>query len=354
MDRAAAPRTQPNQVAAAIAAVFMLGASLAPVSCGDAGATRAAAPEPKGLSARELMDASDAIEKFLNAERTREAEVVARKLLEKAPSGSDAESTANELAARAFFARSRLAAAELTPDERASLAAEAATCAERAARSGRRDASRIAFAALLASGAGRRDTARELFDLALETAPGDGRILQQAALDANATGDLERARALAARRREVVRDDAWNDGLDAEIALAGGDPKRAVASAQAAMALDRDSLEFRFLLARALRRDGRSNDAARLLSALDPAEKAKPAIAEQLALALSDAGEFAAAAQAWDASLAANPANAYVRAETARAYLRAGDEARAAAEFARLDQMPGGREQRARIEAEPR
>jgi len=53
------------------------------VSCGDDGA-RNHTPAPT-LSARELMDASEAIEKFINAERTQEAVLVARKLIERAP-----------------------------------------------------------------------------------------------------------------------------------------------------------------------------------------------------------------------------------------------------------------------------
>jgi Flp pilus assembly protein TadD len=103
------------------------------------------------------------------------------------------------------------------------------------------------------------------------------------------------------------------------------------------------------ILARALRRDGRAADAARLLSALEPEARTKPALAEQFALALAESGDLAGAARAWDAARAANPADPYVRAETALAFHRAGDTARAAAELSALDAMKGGAAQRRRV-----
>ena len=336
--------------------------AIALCACGggsDAGGTpaKAAAGAPDGLSARELMDATDAIEKFLNAERTREAVLVARKLVERAPAGSAAAATANELLARACFTRAQLAGSDADAAERKSLREEAADCAARAIGAGQPDAARVAFAALLASSAGRAAQARALYDRAIELAPTDASTLLQAALaalgdtgtDIDAAGRVARARALASRRVAAAPGDPWNDGLAAEIAMAESRPAEAVDAAQRAVAADRDRLEFRMLLARALRKAGRAADAARLLSALEPAERAKPALAEQFALALAESGDLAAAARAWDTCLRANQNDAFVRAEAALAFRRAGDDARAAAELAALKLMKGGAEQLARI-----
>ena len=306
------------------------------------------ASDADALTARELIDAGDAIGTLLNAERTREAEIIVRRLLERAPAGSASHARVNELAARVFFTHARLPTSELGPEERDALLSEAAACAVRSIAPDERDDARIAFAALLASGGGLHRDAARLFDQALAIAPKPEYLLQ-AALAALAEGDLTRARALLATRRGAAPSDAWNDAIEAEIALAAGESAPAVAAAQRAVAGDRDALEFRMILARALRRDGRAANAARLLSALEPSERAKPALAEQFALALAESGDLSGAARAWDAALAANPADPYVRAETALAFHRAGDTARAAAELSALDAMRGGAAQRRRV-----
>ena len=107
---------------------------------------------------------------------------------------------------------------------------------------------------------------------------------------------------------------------------------------------------MRLVLAKALRANGRARDAARLLSALAPNERAKAAIAQQFALALTESGELPQAAAAWDAAIRAQPSDAYVRAEAALAFLRAGDESRAASELEALGALFGGAAQRARID----
>ena len=324
----------PRRLPAVLAALCALAA------CGD-GSSPAPPPQaPPGLSARELIDATDAIEKLLAAERTNEAVIVARKLVEKAPAGGDAALKANEVASRAYFTHARLPTSRLSDDERSALLAEAAACAVRSVGEDERDAAKIGFAALLASGGGLHRDAVRLFEQALAVEPGNGGFLLQAALAAIKDGDLVRARALIERRRAADPASGWNDGLAAEAALAEGDAKAAIDLAQKAVATERDRLELRLILARALRAGGRPADAARLLSALEPADRAKPAIAEQYARALSESGDASGAARAWDEALQANPADAFVRAECAIAFHAAGDEARAAAELELLRAMP--------------
>ena len=87
-----------------------------------------------------------------------------------------------------------------------------------------------------------------------------------------------------------------------------------------------------------------------MLSALEPDARTKPAIAEQLALALAESGDLAAAARAWSECVVANPNDPYARAEAALAFRAAGDHARAAAELENLKLLKGGAAEYRRIE----
>jgi len=331
--------------------LLVLAAAAALAACGGSAPEAAPATQKPAdaLSARELLDATEAIEKLLAAERSHEAVLIARKLLEKAPAGSSAAPAANAIAARAFFTHARLPTSTLASDERKALLSEAAACAVASIAADERDDAKIAFAALLASGGGRSADARRLFDQALSIAANDAGLLLQATLAAVQDGDLDRARTLAKRRRDAKPRDAWNDALDAEICLAAGETHAAVGAAQRAATLDRDALEFRLLLGRTLRKDGRARDAARMLAALEPAARTKPALTEQLALALAEAGDLAGAARAWSDCVAANPGDPYARAEAVLAFRAAGDEPRAASELANLHKMPSGAAEYRRI-----
>ena len=76
----------------------------------------------------------------------------------------------------------------------------------------------------------------------------------------------------------------------------------------------------------------------------------KPAIVQQLALALTEVGEFAAALTAWESAVRVQPDDAYLRAEFALACLRAGETDRASAALTALDALFGGAAQRTRID----
>jgi predicted Zn-dependent protease len=198
---------------------------------------------------------------------------------------------------------------------------------------------------------GDRDTAQSLYDAALAAAPNDLATILPAALSALARNASDpRIDELAARHERLAPDAAWSAALRAEIALARGEAAVALASAETALTRDRDMLEMRLVLAKALRANGRPRDAARLLSALSESERAKAAIAQQFAIALAEAGETTQSAEAWDTAIRAAPNDPYLRAEAALAFLRAGNEARAASELSALDGLFGGSAQRARIE----
>jgi len=324
-------------------------------------------PSSESFSRATFDDATRAIETYIAANRTREAELVARKLVEQAGSDAALGRTAYEYAARAFFARAELAE-DLSPKSREELVREAALAAQRAVAEST-DATTAAatstaisaanqpsvearrFAAMLTDRIGDRDTAQSLYDAALAAAPNDLATILPAALSALARNASDpRIDELAARYERLAPDAAWSAALRAEIALARGEAAAALASAETALTRDRDMLEMRLVLAKALRANGRPRDAARLLSALSESERAKAAIAQQFAIALAEAGETTQAAAAWDAAIRAAPNDPYLRAEAALAFLRAGNEARAASELSALDGLFGGSAQRARIE----
>jgi tetratricopeptide (TPR) repeat protein len=335
-------------------------------------------PTSEAFSRATFDDATRAIETYIAANRTREAELVARKLVEQADSDPVLGRIAHEYAARAYFARAELAE-DLSPKSRDELVREAALAAQRAvaestvatttattttattttsastsgATSGANQPSVESrrFAAMLADRVGDHDIAQSLYDAALAEAPNDLATILPAALSALARNAQDpRIDELAARHERLAPDAAWSAALRAEIALARGEAAAALASAEAALTRDRDMLEMRLVLAKALRANGRPRDAARLLSALSESERAKPAITQQFALALAEAGETTQAAAAWDAAIRATPNDPYLRAEAAVAFLRAGNEARAASELAALEALFGGSAQRARIE----
>jgi tetratricopeptide (TPR) repeat protein len=320
-------------------------------------------PSSESFSRATFDDATRAIETYIAANRTREAELVARKLVEQAGSDAALGRTAYEYAARAYFARAELAE-DLSPKSREELVREAALAAQRAVAESTDATTAVAttaanepsvearrFAAMLTDRIGDRDTAQSLYDAALAAAPNDLATILPAALSALARNASDpRIDELAARHERLAPDAAWSAALRAEIALARGEAAVALASAETALTRDRDMLEMRLVLAKALRANGRPRDAARLLSALSESERAKAAIAQQFAIALAEAGETTQAAAAWDAAIRAAPNDPYLRAEAALAFLRAGNEARAASELSALDGLFGGSAQRARIE----
>jgi predicted Zn-dependent protease len=365
-------------VAVAIGVVLC---SCSVVACGESAESRARSgsgspatapshsspPSSESFSRATFDDATRAIETYIAANRTREAELVARKLVEQAGSDAALGRTAYEYAARAYFARAELAE-DLSPKSREELVREAALAARRAVAEST-DATTAAatsaaisaanqpsvearrFAAMLTDRIGDRDTAQSLYDAALAAAPNDLATILPAALSALARNASDpRIDELAARHERLAPDAAWSAALRAEIALARGEAAVALASAETALTRDRDMLEMRLVLAKALRANGRPRDAARLLSALSESERAKAAIAQQFAIALAEAGETTQAAAAWDAAIRAAPNDPYLRAEAALAFLRAGNEARAASELSALDGLFGGSAQRARIE----
>lgn len=302
------------------------------------------------LSARELEDASDAIEKFMQAGRTREAELLARKLRDSVADGDAARARVAELASRAFFAHAELSKGEITAAARTALVREASAEAARAAAVTPPDPVRLRFAALLAGRSGETTAAFDFYDRALAIAPDDLQTLLPAASLALGAGNRERAAPLVKRHATLAPDDGWSAALEAQLAILERDAARAIERATTAIARDREALEFRLILARALTADGRAGDAARALSALPEADRAKLPIAQAYAEALRASGDLAGAARAWSAAVEASPDSAFARAEYALALARKGDPTRAAAMLEGLPALEGGESERARVD----
>ena len=70
------------------------------LGCGRDAAVAPDVPQRAAISSRELADASDAIEKFLQAGRTREAELLARKLRDSVGDEDAARARIAEIASR--------------------------------------------------------------------------------------------------------------------------------------------------------------------------------------------------------------------------------------------------------------
>lgn len=318
---------------------------------GGGGEAQASREEARpAISAREMEDAADAIEKFLQVGRTREAELLARKLRDSVRDGDSARTRVAELASRAFFAHAELAKRGLEPRDRDALIEEASVEAARAAESEPPDPIRLRFAALLAGRSGDAAAANRFYDRALAVAPKDLQTLAAAATLAIGSRDLSRAETLVARHAELAPEEAWSAALEAQLALARNDAPRAIERANAAISRDRDALEFRILFARALGAAGRAGDAARALSALPPEQRAKIPVAQAFAEALRASGDLAGAARAWDAAVDLAPEDPFARAELALALFRAGDQVRAAAALEALRALAGGASEVARVE----
>ncbi len=271
-------------------------ATLALLGCD---ASKSASPTPSvadngsAESAKELADASAAVEVLLAKDRVAEAEVVARALAKRYPS----DAGASELFARVVGIRA------LRDDARAGDPSleEASAAAQRASELSPTDATRAQAAALLLDRAGKRDAARVCWKrvATIALATNDTRFTVAAAIALAAHQDPESAAALVLQLKQLGEGNAVLASTRAQIALASGNPNSALADAREAFTSDASSLEYRLLYARVLRLCASSNDAALLLAALPEASLANPAVAEELALALSAQERFSQAAQAW-------------------------------------------------------
>jgi tetratricopeptide (TPR) repeat protein len=301
-------------------------------------------------SARETEDALGAIDTLLEADRPREAEIIARKLLDRFGGDENAPPRIMLAAARTLLSRSQTQGESLKRAERGAMAREAALMAQRATRANDADVEHLRFAALAASTAGTPADALEHALRALAQEPDHVPTLFLGATVALASIDLPQATALIARHVRLAPDDPWSAGLEARLALATGDSAHAIARATDAVAHDRGALEFKLILARALTAGGRAADSVRMIAAMGVTERSRGPVAQVLSEALDASGDSAAAARAWDPALFAAPDDAAIRAEAALAFVRAGDRARAETELRVLSTLDGGRDEYARIE----
>lgn len=190
------------------------------------------------------------------------------------------------------------------------------------------------FAGVLAAQLGEDETADTHWAVAQKLAPDNPKYPLYRAQVQRRMGDNDAARAslLLAARLDPELAEAW--ASLAAIALDENRPAMVAQYIERARALDPDSVYYRVLEARGLRRQGEAEMAASLLYAIPEAQRnADPTVLAELALCMGMLGEPERAAEMYIAAANAAPQNAEIAYEAALWLSRAGrpDEARALA-----------------------
>lgn len=342
--RARACRGPAAALALLLAATIALGVS---PGCSD----EPAVPPPQNeLSASAREAAIAAIEQNLLSQRLDEARSIADRLLRRAP---------RDASVNACVARVRIAQGQRADENnREPFMSEALVCLEVAIAGGLDDDENLALAASLAeslddyrAAAPRWETLAARDPDAAGPAVRLGLNLWQRGLIAQASAQLDAA---AAR----FPDDPTALAAWAEFRLERGDAS-ALETLVAARALAPAEVGLRLREASWRRRLGAPNDAVTLLSALTPAEQARPEVTRELAAAWLALDRPERAAEAWEALIAANlvdPVTGRVDSdrsraamlEAAAAWIEAGAPARAAPWLDRCEPF-ADREELARI-----
>lgn len=304
---------------------------LAIASCGRGpnpvdGSTEALSPEALAAAVR-------ACQTLIDGQRYHEAEVVAAKLVQRAPmSWEVAELSARIAAAQGVAAMER-------GEEFAALGFRDVAAAEyiRAALIAN-DAALWQAAGVAASITENRSGAIDAFRRAAALDP---TLLQPPLFEAQlhlAMEDLARAEEAIARAAALNPEEPFVLATQAEVARQRGDADEALRLVRAARRNAGDQPTFRATEARLLRQLGRPRDAVELLLALDDqAGAGDPAVVEELAQGWLALDEPARAAQTWEALLRRSSRHWRSGVRAADAWLRAGDVVRADAVLSEVE-----------------
>lgn len=132
------------------------------------------------------------------------------------------------------------------------------------------------------------------------------------------------------RATEVDPREAWGWAGLAETRRQVDEHDSALEAIRTARRHAPSNVSFRVAEARILRESSRGREAAMLLFAIQPAERATPAVTGELAAACTQIGEHGRAAQAWEALHSAQPERIDASVNAAFAWIRAGEPGRAA------------------------
>jgi tetratricopeptide (TPR) repeat protein len=185
-------------------------------------------------------------------------------------------------------------------------------------------------AGIAAAAAGQPEQALALHVRAAQLDPNDAK---HAIFTGNMLARLERpeqAREWFTRATELDPSEPWGWAGLAETHRQDGNHDTALTAIRTARAAAPSSSGFRVAEARILRESGRGREAAMLLFAVQPDERATRTITEELAAACTQIGDHRRAAIAWEALHARNPDDLGAMTEAAMAWIRAEDDLRAA------------------------
>lgn len=316
-----------------------------PLGCEDT-STRAARTDHGAARPLEIDELRATAERALDDGRVDDALRIARFLVERR-----GDATCLELLGRTHLADA--ARADARGVEASVPRREAAAAYAAAADLDRTNAGLQHAAAMVLDSAGLREAALPLFDRAVAAAPRNAEFLLHRAFARLRGGDVKGAADDAATMGALAPADPWRFALDAEIALAIGQPADAARTARRAVDASPDTIGFRILLSRCQRADGRAEDAVLGLRGLDATARAFPAVAAELALGYAALARPRDAALAWEAAMndIANADDASVATETARAWLDANEPMRARAAIDELRRRAPDHESIAALES---
>lgn len=306
-------------------AILLLPASLSTVSCSDRAQDP---PESAGYDQERYEEALVGIETWLGKGKPEEAELIARRLVELEPESTEAL----EAHARCLMVLAALRQHEGDEAEARSLkvlADERYTAALLHAGE-TPSVSLLHEAGISATGV---DDVERALRLHMKAASLDPTGAKHAIFTGNLLARLNRpeeARAWFGKAVAIDEGEPWGWAGLAESHRQDGAFEDALKSIRTARSVAPEMVGFRVAEARILRESGRPRDAAMLLFAIDPEQRATRLVTPELAAACRMMEDHRREAEAWEALHARNPDDLDAMTEVAAAWIRAGDQARAA------------------------
>ena len=268
------------------------------------------------------------IERWLAKGKPVKAEVIAHRLVELDPDSVEAL----EAHGRCLIILAAVHRTEGSELEAASLHTQANE-RYRAAVMHSGDSPRVSLlheAGIAATAAGEHERALEFHRRAAQLEPTNAK---HAIFTGNLLARMERPAEAAdwfRRATEIEPNEPWGWAGLAETHRQGSEYQAALAAIRTARECAPASTNFRVSEARILRESSRGREAAMLLFAVQPDERATRLVTEELAAACTQIGDHQRAAKVWEALHAQNPDDLDAMTEVAIAWIRAGNSARAA------------------------
>ena len=268
-----------------------------------------------------------AVETWIQDGRPDKADMIARRLVDLTPESLDAL----EAHARCLSILAAMAKREGRNDGEAQRTEALQRYRELIEQSGSRPiAMHLHAAGLAAQAAGALDEALDYHVRANEIEPDNAQHAIFAGNIHAGRDETESARAWFSRATEIDPREPWGWAGLAEAHRQSGATEMALASIRSARSRSPGNNGFRVAEARILRESDRGREAAQLLFAIDPDQRATRVITAELCAACAQIGEHRRAAQAWSALHARSPEDHMAATSAARAWISAGEPGEAA------------------------